>query len=202
MSYIDGFVIAVPTANKQKFIDHAYSGASDRSFRRHPIADSGVSDHPGLPPLSLVGDVSPPGLGQARRRPSPSSMGGSRARRGVPISGLTRRRAREGPVDARGRASGGARRSWPGLGERVAGLELAHRGAVEVEATGGVDQAVEDGVGEGGLVDHRVPGVDATPDLRLSETIWAGTPPNQASARPCDPIQSGRLCVQVASAKV
>lgn len=23
MSYIDGFVIAVPTANKQKFIDHA-----------------------------------------------------------------------------------------------------------------------------------------------------------------------------------
>lgn len=26
MSYIDGFVIAVPTANKQKFIDHAESG--------------------------------------------------------------------------------------------------------------------------------------------------------------------------------
>jgi len=26
MSYIDGFVIAVPTANKQKFIDHATSG--------------------------------------------------------------------------------------------------------------------------------------------------------------------------------
>lgn len=26
MSYIDGFVIAVPTANKQKFIDHAKSG--------------------------------------------------------------------------------------------------------------------------------------------------------------------------------
>ncbi|MEW5424868.1 DUF1428 domain-containing protein [Amorphus sp. 3PC139-8] len=25
MSYIDGFVIAVPTANKQKFIDHALS---------------------------------------------------------------------------------------------------------------------------------------------------------------------------------
>ncbi|NJS14680.1 MAG: DUF1428 domain-containing protein [Sphingopyxis sp.] len=24
MTYIDGFVIAVPTANKQKFIDHAY----------------------------------------------------------------------------------------------------------------------------------------------------------------------------------
>ncbi len=28
MSYIDGFVIAVPTANKQKFIDHAYLGDS------------------------------------------------------------------------------------------------------------------------------------------------------------------------------
>ena len=28
MSYIDGFVIAVPTANKQKFIDHAKQGDS------------------------------------------------------------------------------------------------------------------------------------------------------------------------------
>ena len=28
MSYIDGFVIAVPTANKQKFIDHANTGNS------------------------------------------------------------------------------------------------------------------------------------------------------------------------------
>ena len=28
MSYIDGFVIAVPTANKQKFIDHARQGDS------------------------------------------------------------------------------------------------------------------------------------------------------------------------------
>ncbi|RXR07326.1 DUF1428 domain-containing protein [Pseudoxanthomonas composti] len=26
MSYVDGFVIAVPTANKQKFIDHARAG--------------------------------------------------------------------------------------------------------------------------------------------------------------------------------
>ena len=30
MSYIDGFVIAVPTANKQKFIEHA---------RRHFVAE-------------------------------------------------------------------------------------------------------------------------------------------------------------------
>ena len=28
MSYIDGFVIAVPTANKQKFIEHAQTGDS------------------------------------------------------------------------------------------------------------------------------------------------------------------------------
>ncbi len=28
MSYIDGFVIAVPTANKQKYIDHAKTGDS------------------------------------------------------------------------------------------------------------------------------------------------------------------------------
>ncbi|MET0240488.1 MAG: DUF1428 domain-containing protein [Sphingobium sp.] len=28
MTYIDGFVIAVPTANKQKFIDHANQGDS------------------------------------------------------------------------------------------------------------------------------------------------------------------------------
>jgi len=28
MAYIDGFVIAVPTANRQKFIDHANSGDS------------------------------------------------------------------------------------------------------------------------------------------------------------------------------
>lgn len=28
MNYVDGFVIAVPTANKQKFIDHAATGDS------------------------------------------------------------------------------------------------------------------------------------------------------------------------------
>ncbi len=28
MSYVDGFVIAVPKANKQKFIDHAQKGDS------------------------------------------------------------------------------------------------------------------------------------------------------------------------------
>jgi len=33
MSYIDGFLIAVPTANKQKFIDHAILG--DSAFIDH-----------------------------------------------------------------------------------------------------------------------------------------------------------------------
>jgi hypothetical protein len=78
-----------------------FSVAGDDRLRipEHPIADSGASEHPGLPPLSFVRDVSRPSSGQAQRRPSPSSIGGPRARRGVPISGLTLRRAREVPVD-------------------------------------------------------------------------------------------------------
>ena len=40
------------------------------------------------------------------------------------------------------------------------------------------------------------------PDFRLSETTIAGTPPKKAKARVCEPIQSGSVCVQVASAKV
>ena len=34
MSYIDGFVIAVPTANKQKFLDHATESYSPHQV--HP----------------------------------------------------------------------------------------------------------------------------------------------------------------------
>ena len=63
------------------------------------------------------------------------------------------------PVDARWQAAGWARRSWLGLPGLLAGLELAQGGAVEIEAVG-VDQAIEDGLGEGGLVDHRVPSVE------------------------------------------
>jgi uncharacterized protein YbaA (DUF1428 family) len=36
MSYIDGFVIAVPTANKQKFIEHAKLGDSVSSTLAQP----------------------------------------------------------------------------------------------------------------------------------------------------------------------
>ena len=43
-----------------------------------------------------------------------------------------------------------------GLGLR-AGLELAHRRPVEREPIGVVDDAIEDGVGEGGLADDLVP---------------------------------------------
>jgi len=34
----------------------------------------------------------------------------------------------------------------------------------------------------------------------LSETTIAGTPPEKAKARVCGPIQSGSVCVNVASA--
>ena len=39
-----------------------------------------------------------------------------------------------------------------------------------------------------------------TPARRLSDTTIAGTPPMNARARVCEPIQSDRPCVQVASA--
>ena len=38
------------------------------------------------------------------------------------------------------------------------------------------------------------------PERRLSDTTIAGTPPMKAKARVCEPIQSDRPCVQVASA--
>ena len=41
-----------------------------------------------------------------------------------------------------------------------------------------------------------------TAALRLSGTTTWGTPPNAVKARTWDPIQSGRLWLQVASAKV
>ena len=53
MSYIDGFVIAVPTANKQQFIDHGgghggnlgwnfelFKRTVKRPWLRHPAAES------------------------------------------------------------------------------------------------------------------------------------------------------------------
>ena len=43
---------------------------------------------------------------------------------------------------------------------RTASGPAAHGFALELDAVGVVDEAVEDGIGEGGLADHLVPGVD------------------------------------------
>ena len=88
---------------------------------------------------------------------------------------LTQRRAREVPVDPRGRPGRQVcgsflcslgwlaigcgrrrgRRRWIG---RLAGFELAHRRAVEFEPVGVVDNAIQDRVAERGLADHLMPG--------------------------------------------
>jgi len=56
MSYIDGFVIAVPTANKQKFIEHARRGDSVfidlGATRRQPVDRAELQ----------VGAIDPPDL--------------------------------------------------------------------------------------------------------------------------------------------
>jgi hypothetical protein len=38
------------------------------------------------------------------------------------------------------------------------------------------------------------------PALRLSLTVWRVAPPRKAKVRTCEPIQSGRLWVKLASA--
>src|SRR5436190_21039922 len=98
-------------------------------------------------------------------------MGGTRARRGATATSQTQRRAWEGPVDARGRAGWGVRRSflaslgrlgWRGrAGGRLGvgrssfllGSDLADRWPLEREALGVVDEPIEDGIGEGRLAD-------------------------------------------------
>jgi len=51
-----------------------------------------------------------------------------------------------------------------------------------------------------GVAAKRASGTTVMPDFRLSETTCAVTPPKKLKARQCEPVQSGRLCVQVASA--
>lgn len=47
MSYIDGFVIAVPTANKQKFIEHARKGDTVfTDFGAIPVVECWADDVP------------------------------------------------------------------------------------------------------------------------------------------------------------
>ena len=65
MSYIDGLIIAVPTANKQKFIDHAKLGDSvfmDLGATR--ILECWMPDDMAGP---IPHVVSPPSSGQRRR---------------------------------------------------------------------------------------------------------------------------------------
>ena len=111
------------------------------------------------------------GRGDLRRRPktgcikgwcrssgrgsSTASMEGTRARRAVP-SRATERRAWGGAVGSRGRSA--QRRSCSGA---FTGDEPpAQRGAFEVDAMSAMDDAVENGVGEGGIADHLMPSID------------------------------------------
>ena len=88
---------------------------------------------------------------------------------------LTQRRAREVPVDPRGRPARRVCASFLcSLGRlavgrdrrdgrrrclaRLAGFELAHRRAVELEPVGIVDNAIQDRVAESGLADNLMPG--------------------------------------------
>ncbi len=48
----------------------------------------------------------------------------------------------------------------PGSCGQVGGAPLAHAVAVELDAVGVVDDAIEDGVGQGGIADDLVPALD------------------------------------------
>src|SRR5438552_19143793 len=89
------------------------------------------------------------GAGQVARGSSTESMEGTRARRAVP-SRATERRAWGGAVGPRGRSTHG--RSCSGA---FAGDDPATQGwAFEIDAMGAVDDAVENGVGQGGIANH------------------------------------------------
>ena len=55
MNYVDGFVIAVPTANKQKFIDHAATAAAtDALLARMTLAQK-INEIRGLQAAPIAG---------------------------------------------------------------------------------------------------------------------------------------------------
>ena len=82
-------------------------------------------------------------------------MEGTRARRAVP-SRATERRAWGGAVGSRGRSA--QRRSCSGA---FTGDETpAQRWAFEIDAMGAMDDAVENGVAQGGIANHLVPAID------------------------------------------
>ena len=143
----------------------AHSGDCDRPFRPKVITDSGDRDHAVMGPRKARrgggsdlhrrhGDRlhKKADAGQDGRGSSTESMEGTRARRVVP-SRATERRARGGAVGPRGRS--GRSQSCRGA---VAGKKVAaQRRAFEIDAMRAVDNAVQDGVGEGGIADDLVP---------------------------------------------
>src|SRR5437868_11775605 len=95
------------------------------------------------------------GAGQGGRGSSTESTEGTRARRAVP-SRATERRAWGGAVGPRGRSVHG--RSCSGaFGSDEA---PAQRRAFEVDAMGAIDDAVENGVSQGGIANDFMPATD------------------------------------------
>ena len=107
MTYVDGFVAAAPTANKQKFIDHAQKG------------DSMFVEAGAIRVVECWGDDVPEGS----RLLSASRESGGRRDRHLLVDRVARqgdagRRDAEGdgrPADAAGREPDAIRREAPGL---------------------------------------------------------------------------------------
>ena len=89
--------------------------------------------------------------GQAAEGSSMESTEGTRARRAVP-SRATGRRAWGGAVGPRGRSAHGRSCS----GAFTSNEAPAQRWAFEVDAMGAMDDAVENGVSQGGIAEHGV----------------------------------------------
>ena len=91
------------------------------------------------------------------------STEGTRARRAVP-SRATERRAWGGAVGPRGRSVHGRSCNDAFTSDEA----LAQRRAFEVDAMGAMDDAVENGVSQGGITDDFMPAIDR--DLAGSES--------------------------------
>src|SRR5882672_11947387 len=95
------------------------------------------------------------GAGQGGRGSSTESTEGTRARRAVP-SRATERRAWGGAVGPRGRSV-----HWRSCSGAFTSDEApAQRRAFEVDAMGAMDDAVENGISQGGITDDFMPAID------------------------------------------
>src|SRR5712692_999152 len=95
------------------------------------------------------------GAGQVARGSSTESTEGTRARRAVPPR-ATERRAWGGAVGPRGRSGHGSSCSGTFDSHETA----AQGGALELDAVGAMEDAVDDGVGQSRIADYLVPSVD------------------------------------------